>query len=144
MSPKALGSKRTPTLRKRPSIVKGEPLRVVKVGNGLPPVLAMQKEVKDMVDVLMGRVAPDMDFGVLTLMETADAYYARGVEMRMLLHEQEAEGAYGKDSMYYKFRVGALRDFIELAKAATDLGSRRLSHEQLLTDKEWKGRESSG
>lgn len=97
-----------------------------------------------MIDVLMGRMPPPIDAGILTLMEIADAYYARGMELQYQLHQAEAKGSVLKGTQHYKFRTGELRDFIELAKSAADLGSRRVTAEQLRFDQELRGRESHG
>jgi hypothetical protein len=82
----------------------------------------------------MGREPSPVDNGVLSLMETASAYHARALEMNMMLHRAEANGTVEKGTVYYKFRTGELRDFIELAKGACDLGSRRLTAAQLEFD----------
>jgi hypothetical protein len=119
-------------------------LRGFDVEVGLGNITAMRVELQDMVDVLTGRVAPPIDAGLLTLMEVADAYYARASEMTMLIQRQEADADVGKGSLLYKFRTGELRTFRELAKAATDLGSRRLTKEQLMFEQSRLGRDSRG
>jgi hypothetical protein len=117
-------------------------VRAVPLGYGVPGLTELREELQDMVDVLLGREHPPIESGTLTLMEVADAYYARAMEITMLLHEKESEGTVMKGSSYYKFRTGELRDFAEMAKAAAELGSRRLTSEQLTFDKETRGRES--
>lgn len=82
----------------------------------------------------MGREDPPIDNGVLTLMEYASAVHARACEMNMLLHRAENNGAIDRSSPYYKFRTGELRDFTDMAKAAMELGSRRLTAAQLAWD----------
>lgn len=119
-------------------------LRAFQVGEGLDPPAKMMEELQDMTDVLMGRVDPPLDAGYLTLMETADAYYARASEMTMLIHEAEREGRITKGSAYTKFRTSELRTFRELAKAASELGSRRLTQEQLRFEQSRLGRDSRG
>jgi hypothetical protein len=104
----------------------------------------MMEELQDMTDVLMGRVDPPIDAGYLTLMEVADAYFARASEMTMLIHEAEREGRVSKGSAYTKFRTSELREFKELAKKASELGSRRLTNEQLRYEMEQHGKESKG
>jgi hypothetical protein len=117
-------------------------LRAIRVGDGLPPLDEMQNELEEMTNVLMGRVEPPVNFGVLTLMETADVYYARAMELTMLLQAGEREGVVMKGSAHYKFRTGELRTFAELAKRAADLGSRRLTQEQMRFDASRLGRDS--
>lgn len=81
-----------------------------------------------MRDVLMGREEPPVDRGVLTLMEVADAYFARAKEMEQVILRAEADGNVIKSSKTYKFRTGELRSFIELAKGACEVGSRRVTY----------------
>lgn len=119
-------------------------LRAFQVGEGLDPPAKMMEELQDMTDVLMGRVDPPIDAGYLTLMEVADAYFARASEMTMLIHEAEREGRINKGSAYTKFRTSELREFKELAKRASELGSRRLTQEQLRYEMEQHGKESRG
>jgi hypothetical protein len=63
-------------------------------------------------------------------MEVATAYIARAFEIEMLLLQLEHEG----DHALQKFRTGPLRSFIDAARKMVDLGSRRLTQEQMLTD----------
>lgn len=117
---------------------------MVIVGEGLPSIPSMMKELKDMTDVLMGRVEPPIDAGFITLMEVADTYFSRAAEMTMLIQEGEREGTIAKGSKHYKFRTGELRTFMELSKHASDLGSRRLTSESLQFEMSIHGRESLG
>lgn len=87
----------------------------------------MRDELDEMRDVLLGRKPPPVDAGVMTLMEVADAYYARAKEMEQLIHRDESDGVVIRGSKHYKFRTGELRSFIELAKGACELGSRRVT-----------------
>jgi hypothetical protein len=130
--------------RPRPSAARTGPpvLRDVPVGEDLPSIPMMVAELLDMRDVLMGRVPPPVDMGVLGLQEYADAYFARASEMTMLIQQGEREGTISRSSGYYKFRTGELRTFMELAKRAADLGSRRVTAARLEFDQEMKGRES--
>lgn len=50
----------------------------------------------------------------------------------MLIHEVERSGDIQRGHPLYRIRTGALRSFIEMAKRMSDLGSRRLTQEQLL------------
>lgn len=88
----------------------------------------MKDEIALYVDMLLGRVDPPFDHGVMTLMELAEACHARAREMEMELLEKEHEGVILKNTMPYYFRVGKLRSFIELAKRTIDLGSRRVTY----------------
>ena len=129
--------KRTPQKRVRARTVgtpaKKQPatLRAVQVGDGVPTLTGMMEEIEDMKDVLLGRTPPPISAGTLTLMEVASAYHARALELTMELQRAEREGTVLRGSAQYKFRTGELRTFCEIAKAAADLGSRRLSQEDL-------------
>jgi len=116
-------------------------LRSFKVGDGLPNLTLLSNELLDYTDVLMGRKAPPME-GVLALMETADAYFARASEIEMLIQKKVREGTISSSNPYNKFRTGELRNFKELAKRASDLGSRRLTAAALDFQKQQTGRES--
>lgn len=114
-------------------------LRSFKVGEGLPNLTLLSNELQDMTDVLMGREEPPVQ-GVLALMETADAYFARASEIEMQISRKAREG--NLPSVYQKFRTTELRVFKELAKRAADLGSRRLTEAALEMQKQQTGRES--
>ena len=75
----------------------------------------------------MGREAPPINNGEMTLLEYANAVYSRGMELTMLIQRSEASGVVLKGSKYYKFRTGELRSFVELALKAIELGSRRIT-----------------
>lgn len=96
----------------------------------------MREELQEMWDVLLGRNEPPITRGVLTLMEVAEAYYARAAEMTAHIQQQEAEGIVAKGTSLYKFRTGELRTFMEAAKSAADLGSRRVTFARLEFDME--------
>ena len=113
-------------------------------GEGLPDIPHMELELIEMRDVLMGRADCPIDNGILTLMEYADGCFARASEMTQLIKAAERKGQVTKGSRLYHFRTGELRDFMEMAKAASDLGSRRVTKEQLVFDMETSGRESRG
>jgi len=98
----------------------------------LPNLTELKSELLDMTDVLVGRKEPPIDRGVFTLHEVADAYFARAAEITMLLQQAEREGHVAKGSAHYKFRTGELRTFLEMAKRASDLGSRRLTFAQMM------------
>jgi hypothetical protein len=123
--------------------VKAQPrrsLRKFEVGSGLPALISLKAEFVDYWDILLGRAEPPFWNGVATLMEVADAYYARAAEVTALI--QEAERLKMSTPAYTKFRTGSLRTFMEMAKRAADLGSRRITLEQMTYDRERLGRES--
>lgn len=101
-------------------------VRSFTLGEGLD-LHDMRQELKDMTDVLLGRVPPPVDTGVSTLMEVAEAYHARAREMEQHLHEAEADGYVLRGDKRYRFRTGQLRSFIEMTRLAVDLGSRRIT-----------------
>lgn len=116
-------------------------LRTVHIGQGVPSIPEMNNELIDMTNVLLGRTDAPM-IGVMGLMEVADVYYARAAEMTMLLQAAEREGTVIRGSSHYKFRTGELRTFLEMAKKATELGSRRVTYEQMRQEAELNGRDS--
>jgi hypothetical protein len=138
----------TRTVRARPNVrhpqAGTKSLRAFKVGEGVPSIPDMVNELQDMTDVLLGRNDPPVNAGYLSMMEVADAFFARASEMTILLQQAEREGRVTRGSAHYKFRTGELRTFLEMAKRAADLGSRRLTAESLRWDMEMKGRESGG
>jgi hypothetical protein len=110
----------------------GHRLTVVPLPAGLPDPDEIEAELLGYCDVLLGRVEPPVASPYLSLAEVATAYYARAQELTMLIHCGEREGSIPRGHPYYRVRVGALRDFIELSKEMAGLGSRRLTQEQLL------------
>jgi hypothetical protein len=141
---KAVRPKRTITTEHPKRKPGARHLRAVPLGVGLPDIPAMRDELKEMTAILLGREEPPINTGETTLMEVADAYYARAAEMTMLIHEAELDGFVTRGSHEYKFRTGELRTFMEMAKRAADLGSRRLTDAQLRFEQERLGRESRG
>ena len=131
-----------PKPKPRPKHRHGNRLRAVHLGEGVPSIPEMNGELLDMVNILLGREDAPVNHGTLTLMEIADAYYARASEMTMLLQKAEREGTITRGSAHYKFRTVELRTFMEMAKRAADLGSRRLTEEQLAFERSRLGRES--
>jgi hypothetical protein len=120
-------------------------LRAFRLAEGLPTVTEMADELQGYTDILLGREEPPEGISVnrpLSLMEVADAYYARAMELTMQIHRGEREGNIPKSSSYSRFRTGELRTFCDLAKRAADLGSRRLTEQQLQYEREMLGRES--
>ncbi len=79
----------------------------------------------------MGNEEPPIQNGVMSLLEVANAYLSRALEMTMLIQRAESEGYVTKGSAFYKFRTGELRTFTELASKAAELGSRRVTAAQM-------------
>lgn len=102
-------------------------MRHFQLGEGVDSLHDLRVELDEMTDVLMGRVPPPVDRGILTLHEVADAYYARAKEMEGKILQAEADGTVLRGTKTYKFRTGQLRSFIEMAKGAAELGSRRVT-----------------
>ena len=100
---------------------------------GLPTADEIVSELREYWDVLLGRVDSPVVSPYLSLMEVATAYFSRAQEIESLIHEAERTGAVERGSGYYKLRTGELRDFIEMARKQCDLGSRRLTQEDLLS-----------
>ena len=117
-------------------------LRTTAVEIGLPSVEELRKELDGYMDVLLGRADSPVN-GVHALQEVADQYYARASEMTSMIQRGEADGAIQKGSDYVKFRTGELRTFREVAKAAAELGSRRLTARQVESEQSRLGRESA-
>jgi hypothetical protein len=120
-------------------------LRTFRLGAGLPDIKKLMAELDEMRDVLLGREEPPVT-GVLALMEVADAYYARSAEIEMLILRLERDpiSPISRSHPLYKFRTGELRSFKEMCSKAADLGSRRLTVENMRNEKERLGRESHG
>lgn len=107
----------------------GHGVRYFRLGEGFD-YRAMKEELGEYKDVLLGRLDPPIDRGVMTLMEVAEAYHARAKEIEMELLELENQGVVLRGSNPYKFRTGFLRSFIELTSKTIDLGSRRVTYEK--------------
>jgi hypothetical protein len=106
----------------------------VPVPAGLPAPEEIQDELLGYCDVLLGRVEPPVRSPYLDLAEIATAYYARALELDMLIHEAERDPDSGivRGHPLVRFGTGALWCFFEMAMMLSDLGSRRLTQEQLL------------
>lgn len=107
-------------------------LNVVPIGDHLANTDELWAEIQGYMDVLLGRADSPIESPYLALAEVATAYYARAQEMDALIHHHEREGIILRGSPMYRFRTGELRAFIELSKRCAELGSRRLTQEQLL------------
>lgn len=121
---------------KAPSRAFGRRLTDVEVLEGLPPVEELCDELLGYSNVLLGRADPPegLNSFFLDLMEVAAAYYARAKEIDMHIHWEEQNRRVIRGSPYYKFRTGQLRSFIDMSKMMADLGSRRLTLEQMLSN----------
>ena len=115
----------------------GQKLTDVPVGSHLPSPDEIKDELLGYCDVLLGRVAPPVESPYLGLCEIATAYYARACELDMLIHEEERSARVIRGHPYYRLRTGALRSFIEMSRKMADLGSRRLTQEQLITEQRY-------
>lgn len=90
-----------------------------------------------MRDVLMGREDPPVELGVITLMEVANGYFSRACEWEQMILQGKAEGWLPKG--YDQLRTQEIRSFKELTKGATELGSRRITAENLRVEQEVRG-----
>jgi len=113
-------------------------LTAVRTKLGLPDVEDLADEITHYVAVLKGEEPSPIGSPYLELAEVATAYYVRGQEMDMRIHALERKGAVERGSQLYMFRTGELRSFIELTRRAAELGSRRLTQEQLLHDQRFE------
>jgi hypothetical protein len=95
---------------------------------------AAWREIHEYLDILLERKPSPINAPHLQLQELATAYYARALEIDALIHQAERKGIVGRGSDWQKFRTGELASFINIARKCADLGSRRLSEEQLLHD----------
>lgn len=107
-------------------------LNTVQVETGLASISDLREELYEMFDIILGRKDSPIESPYLAMAEVATAYYTRAQEMDALIHRGEQEGTVLRGSELYRFRTGELRAFIEAAKRCSELGSRRLTQEQLL------------
>lgn len=120
----------------------GQKLTEVPVGTHLPSPDAIKGELLEYCDILLGRVPAPVSSPYLALAEIATAYYARACELDFLLHEEERSGRVIRGHAYYRLRTGALRSFLDMSKRMSDLGSRRLTQEQLMFEQRHDAGES--
>lgn len=106
--------------------------------SGLPNVGDLYEEILEYWDVMFGRKPSPIASPYLALAEVATAFYARAQEIDSLIHAGEREGDIVRGSPLYKFRTGELRSFIEASRRVAELGSRRLTQEQLLHDQRFE------
>lgn len=117
----------------------GRTLTSIRLGIGLPEVEVLRAELMGYADVLLGRAPSPIESPYLALQEVAAAYHARAREIEMLIYEAEHLGAVLRGSPLNRFRTGPLQSFIEMAKRLAELGSRRMSQEQLLYSQRLEG-----
>jgi hypothetical protein len=128
----------------------GRRLTVVEVPPGLPGIPALFDELTGYTAVLLGHAPCPLDqVGYLALMEYATVVFARGKEiegqiLRMEMTPVRADGdrpagdpingpfQVPKGTPYYRFRTGPLTSFLDAAKRMADLGSRRLTEQDVL------------
>lgn len=123
-----------------PSAQFGHTLSSVLVGLGLGNVDDLRDEFLGYANVLLGRASSPVESPYLALQEVASAYHSRAREVEMLIYDAERQGDVMRGSPLYKFRTGSLSSFIGLSKLMAELGSRRLSQEQLLYSARLEGR----
>lgn len=119
--------------REQKQVQFGTRLTEVPLPAGLPPLDELYDELLGYANVLAGREDPPVESPYLGMMEVAVAYYARACEIEMMIFEGEHNKEILKGSEYYKFRTGQLRSFKEMSKMMADLGSRRLTQEDLIS-----------
>lgn len=103
-------------------------VRLFKLGDAFASLAEWRAELDSYRDILLGRQMPPIDRGAHTLQEVSDAYFARAKEIEQIIMRSETDGQVTKGSKTYHFRTGELRSFIELSKAASELGSRRVTY----------------
>jgi len=138
---KKIKKKRTLTKPPKAHPYKGK-LREFHIPRGLLTPDEIREEMEDMRAVLHGHVNPPMEKGVITLMEVAEGYFSRACEIEQLILAGKAQGWLPKNKGYEQLRTQEIRSFKELAKAATELGSRRVTWENLRFEQERRGLES--
>lgn len=117
-------------------------VRTFTINGGLPKPEAIVSELAGYRDILFGREEPPIEKGVMTLMEIAEAYFSRTCEFEQLILEAKREGRLTSKSPYHSLRTQELRSFKEMFKSATELGSRRITFENLRFQQESRGLES--
>ncbi len=131
----------TPAAHPRQLAQFGRKLTQVRLPAGLPPYEVVLEELEGYCQVLLGREDPPLDSPYLSLAEIAAAYHGRAREIEMMILTAEQAGDVTRGDKYYHLRTGQLRSFIEMAKRMYDLGSRRLTQEDLITRQRLEGGE---
>lgn len=121
-------------------------IRHFRLGEGMTSPQDIRDELEDMRDVLLGRTESPIEEGIMTLMEVAEAYFSRACDIEQQILRAQEEGriinSASKTNPYHQLRTQELRSFKEMAKSATELGSRRITAASLLVQQELRGRES--
>ena len=125
-------------------------IRTFKLGQGISSPQDIRDELEDMRAVLLGEVESPIEEGIITLMEVAEAYFSRACDIEQSILRAQAEGRILKErdqhgkvtDPYHQLRTQELRSFKEMAKSATELGSRRITAASLIVQQELRGRES--
>ena len=112
----------------------GQRLTDVPVSEGLQDIEQLHEEFLGYANVLLGREDPPIDSPYLSMMEIASAYHARALEVEMHILWEEQNHRVIRGHPLYKFRTGQLRSFIEMSKRMAELGSRRLTQEQMISE----------
>lgn len=117
----------------RPHVQFGQAAIATPTAQGLPDVDDLWAELQEYVDVILGREPAPVEFPAYLALggvdEHVDLLPAAVVGRGDLC---EREGVVMRGSPLYKFRTGELRSFLDLSKRAAELGSRRLTQEQLM------------
>lgn len=117
-------------------------VREFRLGQGLPAPEVIREELRAYRDVLLGHEEPPINRGVLTLMEVAEGYFSRACDIEQQILEAQQTGRITKNGPYNSLRTQEIRSFKEMAKSATELGSRRLTAENLRAQQEMRGMEA--
>lgn len=117
-------------------------VREFTLGSGLPSPEKITRELKEYRDVLAGRADPPIQKGVATMLEVAEAYFSRACDIEQDILIAAREGRITKSSPYHSIRTQEIRSFKEQAKSAAELGSRRITWENLRYQQELRGLES--
>jgi hypothetical protein len=115
----------------------GQKLTDVPVNDSLPSPEEIQDELIYYCNVLLGREAPPIESPYMDLCEIASAYFARACELEIMIYWEEQHQRVMRGHPLYKIRTGQLRTFMDMAKRMADLGSRRLTQEQLLYEQKY-------
>lgn len=115
----------------------GHRLTEVPVPEGLPDPETIQDELLYYCAVLLGHQEPPVTSPYLDLCEIATSYFGRACDLEMRILWEEQNNRVIRGHPLYKLRTGQLRTFMEMAKKMADLGSRRLTQEQLLHEQRY-------
>jgi len=94
------------------------------IGQGADKLPDLKQEIDGYWEMLNGRRPLPVRNGVASLMESATGMYVRASEIASRIHRGEQEGTITRNSSWYRFRTGELRDFLDACSKAVELGSR--------------------